>query len=502
MTRLRAWLVAAVLVTAYLTLSGLASAAFFLTSERTVDVASHEARVTADFSGDVEVRTGPVLPNVRTDSGGPFGVQIELGKTDARSIEQLTTRYAAIGSNPDAQIEKVEDAVRDMAVDAVTRGMAIALLPFLVWLLLGERRRREIVEQLPTRRGVLSLLVVALVVIGLTTPWRGLGGPSGRDPERWVSLSEFVGPEVELPEELEDLEVLADAATGETQRLVASAIDSYREGREFYVDAADAVDSLALREPADDETVVLLLSDRHDNVGMDQVALALAERAGATAVYDAGDDTSTGEEWEAFSLDSLAAAFDGYDRWAVTGNHDHGGFVRSYLGDLGWTYFDDGDVVDGPGSTRIVGADDPRSSGLGNWRDESGLSFAELRTRLADATCDAETDGDRVDTLIVHDRNLGSEALERGCVDLVVGGHTHTQYGPEPVTGSNGERGYAYTVGTAGGAAYAIAIGTKLRRPAGFALITYRDGEPAGVQSITVETTGRFRVDPYVELEY
>ena len=226
MTRLRAWLVAAVLVTAYLALSALASTAFFLTGERTVEVASHDARVTADFSGDVVVRTGPVLPNVRTDSGGPVGVEVELGKTDARSIEQLTARYAAIGSNPDAQIEKVERAVRDMAVDAVTRGMAFALLPFLVWLLLGERRRREIVEQLPTRRGVLSLLVVALVVIGLTTPWRGLGGSSGGDPERWVRLSAFVGPTVELPEELADVEVLSDATTRETQRLVASAIDS------------------------------------------------------------------------------------------------------------------------------------------------------------------------------------------------------------------------------------------------------------------------------------
>jgi hypothetical protein len=57
-------------------------------------------------------------------------------------------------------------------------------------------------------------------------------------------------------------------------------------------------------------------------------------------------------------------------------------------------------------------------------------------------------------------------------------------------------------VGTAGGAAYAIALGTKLRRPAGFALITYRDGEPVGIQSVGVLTTGTFTVDPYVELDY
>ena len=83
-----------------------------------------------------------------------------------------------------------------------------------------------------------------------------------------------------------------------------------------------------------------------------------------------------------------------------------------------------------------------------------------------------------------------------------VGGHTHVQAGPSPFLGENGEVGYSYTVGTAGGAAYAIALGTKLRRPAGFALITYRDGRPAGIQSITLQTTGRFDVDPYVELDY
>jgi predicted phosphodiesterase len=502
MAWLRAWLPAAAHVVVWLTLSTLAAAGFFLTSERTVDLASHEARVTADFSGDVVIRTGAVLPDVRTESGSGIGVRIELGKTDARSIDQLTERYAAIGSNPDAQIEKVETALRDMAVDAIARGLALGILPMLGWRLLGERRRREVVDALPTKRGVFGLLVVALVVIGLTTPWRGLGAAPRERTERWVPLATFLGPQVQLPEELADVEVLSDASTDQTERLIASAIDSYGEGKKFYADAEETARELDLREPEEGETVVLLLSDRHDNVGMDQVAVAIAERGSADAVFDVGDDTSTGEEWEAFSLDSLAAAFEDYPRWAVAGNHDHGSFVRSYLTDLGWTYFDDGEAIDGPGDTRILGADDPRSSGLGNWKDETGLTFAEVRTRLADAACDAEDDGDRVDTLLVHDADLGDEALERGCVDLVVGGHTHTQFGPEPVTGSNGEVGYEYTVGTAGGAAYAIALGTKLRRPAGFALITYRDGEPVGIQSITVQTTGRFIVDPYAELDY
>ena len=74
--------------------------------------------------------------------------------------------------------------------------------------------------------------------------------------------------------------------------------------------------------------MAVLVSDRHDNIGMDEVVRKVADAAGATVVLDAGDDTSTGETWEEFSLDSLDKAFQGYDdRVFVAGNHDNGTFV-------------------------------------------------------------------------------------------------------------------------------------------------------------------------------
>ena len=214
--------------------------------------------------------------------------------------------------------------------------------------------------------------------------------------------------------------------------------------------------------PADDETVVLMVSDRHDNIGMDQVARAIGDRAGATAVFDAGDDTSTGSTWEAFSLDSLDAAFDDDtyvdQRWAVTGNHDNGSFVGDYLASHGWTLLD-GEPVDGPDGARPLGVGDPRSSGLGNWRDESGLTFGEMEDQITEAACAAEDAGERIGTIMVHDANMASEALDAGCVDLVIGGHTHVRSGPNRVEGENGSVGYSFTLGTTGGAAYAIAVG-------------------------------------------
>ncbi len=100
-------------------------------------------------------------------------------------------------------------------------------------------------------------------------------------------------------------------------------------------------------------------------------------------------------------------------------------------------------------------------------------------------------------TILVHDPNLADAALERGCADLVLGGHHHVQIGPERVEGENGEVGYSYTTGTTGGAAYAIAVGSKPRREATVTLVTYRDGRPAGIQPVVLQTNGIFEVQDY-----
>jgi predicted phosphodiesterase len=500
-TRRRLILAAATYVAAWLVLSAVAALVLFLSSQRTIDVASHEAVLRPDLSGEVLLRTGPVFPDLRTDSGSVVGVQITLGKTDATSVNALGQRYAAIATNPDGQIAAVRRAVTEMAVSAGIRGAALGALPVLLWIVVGDRRRRELWRRVPTRTGVVGVGVVVLVGVGLTQPWADDTPPGVGRRESWLPLTALLGPSVPVPAELDGVDASGGTIAEQTQRLIDSMVSTYEKSRVFYDAAAEDAAELELREPAEDETVVLVVSDRHDNVGMDAVARAIGDRAGATSVFDAGDDTSTGESWEAFSLDSLAAAFEDYDgRWAVAGNHDHGDFVRDYLAKLDWTYFD-GEVLEGPGESRLLGVDDPRSSGLGNWRDESGLSFDDVRQRLADEACAADEDGDRVGTLLVHDANLGSAALERGCVDLVVGGHTHVLDGPRRVVGENDAVGYTFTVGTTGGAAYAIATGSKPRRPAGVALLTYRDGRPVGVQGVTLQTNGRFDVAPYTPLD-
>jgi hypothetical protein len=470
----------------------------FLHSSRTLVLATHDAVLEPSLDGYVALHTGPVLPDVRQPSGSRVGVDITLGKTDATSVDQLLQRYAYIAGQPQGQIAKVREALGDMVVSAAMRGALVGLLPIALWLLVGRRRRSELFHHVRKLRLIEIGLAVLLAAILWWEPWDGEEAKVA-EGQRWMSLAEFLGPQVPLPAEVQHLQVLGDVTTDQTRRLIESAVSTYDQSKTFYDQAAiDAVD-LPLRVPSDDETVVLLIADRHDNIGMDRVARAVGDAAGATVVYDAGDDTSVGKTWETFSLDSVTDAFDGYDRFGVAGNHDHGSFVTGYLADHGWAMLD-GATLLGSDGIRLLGVDDPRSSGLGNWRDETGLSFDEVGSRLADAACAAQDEGRRVATIIVHDADLGGEALERGCADLVVGGHTHVQAGPTRVEGANGASGYTYTTGTAGGAAYAIAIGSKPRRPAGMSLITYREGRPVGIQPVTLQTTGVFEVGDYVVL--
>jgi hypothetical protein len=467
----------------------------FLHSSTTTVIASHDAVLRPTLDRHITLHTGPFLPDVRDTSPGRVGVDVTLGKTEARSTDELVQRYAFIASQPEGQVVKVEGALRWLAYDAAVRGGALALVPVAAWALLGPRRRRTIARRARSWQGAAVGAGVMVLAVLVWQPWDA-PDRTMRDDATWLALDDYLAG-VSLPAEVQRLEISTDVTTDETRRLIESAIDTYHQSKTFYADAARAAAELDLREPLKGDTVALLVSDRHDNIGMDPVARAIGQAGGATVVLDAGDDTSTGEPWEAFSLDSLVEEFDGLDRYAVAGNHDHGSFVSDYLQDRGWTTLD-GEVVDGPGGSHIVGVNDPRSSGLGNWRDESGLSFDEQAERIADDAC---ASADRINTLLVHDADSGAQALARGCVDLVLAGHLHLQLGPTKVLGANGHAGYTYTNGTTGGAAYAIAVGSKLRRAAEVTLVTYRDGRPVGLQPVVLETDGRFDVGAYLPLD-
>ncbi len=469
----------------------------FLSGSRTIVLVGHDTVVRPTLSGDAVIQTGPLLPDFRLRDVGPVGVNLTLGKTEVSSVDELVDRYAFIASDPTPQVEKVQVAMRDLAVSAALRGLGVGLLPIAVFLLVGPHRRGELFRGVRSRQGFLALVLLLILPVLIWQPWESREATQ-EEQGTWQTLAEVVGPGVVLPAEARDIEIRTGPVTTQTKRLVLSAVDTYDKSKGFYNAAADDAGKLeGIRAAEGEESVALLVSDRHDNIGMDRVARAVGEAAGATVVLDGGDDTSTGQPWEAFSLDSLASTFKTWERIGVAGNHDHGPFVASYLDGKGWTMLD-GEVRKAPWGGTILGVDDPRSSGLGNWREESDLSFTEVGSRLAQAACDSE---ERVNTMLVHDANLGREALARGCVDLVVGGHTHVNSGPDAIQGEGGSIGYTWTNGTTGGAAYAIAVGSKPRRDAEVSLITYLDGRPTGLQFVRLRTDGTWLVGDWTPIE-
>src|SRR5690606_28079645 len=161
---------------------------------------------------------------------------------------------------------KVTDVVVEMALTSALRGVAAGAVPVVLYLILGPVRRREIWQEMRTLRPrpVLAMVLVVAVGVSLWQPWLG-EEPEISATREWIPLADFLGDEVTVPSEAQTVEVRVDTASDGTRRLIASALDTYAKSQEFYDTAAEQASELDLRTPADDETVVLLVSDRHDN---------------------------------------------------------------------------------------------------------------------------------------------------------------------------------------------------------------------------------------------
>lgn len=480
-----------------------ASYLFFMNDSRATVIAGHDVVVHPTHDGYATLDMGAYIPDLRYPTGHVVGVRLVVGKTTVDTYESLLQRYALILSSPEGEIDKVADVLSEMLVASLLKGALVGLAGPGLWLLVGARRRSELRHTLTRRRvGYVVIGAATVVLVAAAAPYVDGSRSESVATDTWEPLSDYL-TETSIPQQARPVEVQRGLITSGTQRLIESAFTSYRDSLTIYhslaVRAADLEPQL--HQPADDETVALFVTDRHDNIGMDAVAKAIGDAGGATILFDGGDDTSTGEPWESFSLDSLTKTFEEYnERYEVNGNHDNGNFVTDYLSDRGFTILDGEPVMTDQGDIRLLGVPDPRSSGLGSWKTESGITFEDQADRLADIACAADADGKRVATLLVHDANLARPALDRGCVDLVLAGHVHTQIGPDVVEGANGAEGVTFTNGTTGGAAYAVAVGTKLRRDAQVSLITYRDGRPVGIQPVSISTTNVFTVENYFAL--
>jgi predicted phosphodiesterase len=474
-------------------------------SERDVVIGAHDATVKPTFSGHARIDFGTLIPQIRVPADAPLGlgVDIRLGDSEITRLDQLVARDAVIASQPQGEISAVRSNVVSMLTDAVMRGVGAALLAVLVailaWRAVGHDRRHLLWAYVRRpRRGqvLLALGVAATTVVALVL----VAAPDRPRPDdsAWIPIA-AVFPELPADPVLDRVEIVEGASTEGSQALVQGALSTYRTSVAFYGKLAVSAASADIRTPRTGESTALVVTDRHDNIGMDPVAREIADRARARMLIDLGDDTSNGGTWETFSINSLAREFRDFDVVSVTGNHDTGPTVRKQMEDKGFTVLD-GEPVE-VGGVRFLGSSDPRSSGLtAGYTGDASDNSAAIRAQddeLTQAACD---DGE-VTVIAVHSPSSAKRAAASGCVDLVLSGHLHRQVGPELVTGLNGRATTTLTTGTTGGAVYAFALGSKLRREAQVTIVTFADGRPVGLQPVSFEPGGIVQVDDFQRID-
>lgn len=497
----------AALVLLWLVVSASVGLLGFANDSERVTIGAHAANVSPTFDGHATLDLGAVLPRLRLPTGLPadLGINIDIQETDADNLTELLNRDALIASQPDGEIARIRQVIREMAVDNAVAGAGSGLLVAVVvataWAMVGRRRRRELWDALHhSERRVQHRAIVVLVAMLITIA--SIFGPARmRAPETmptaWQPLSKLL-PELSVDDRLKGVEVASGFSTTGGVGLIRTAFETYERSTDFYGQLRDRVSRVGgrIHQAEEGETVALLVSDRHDNIGMDPFAAEVGKVAGAKVLIDAGDDSSSGQAWEVFSINSLAQHFRDLKVVAVAGNHDAGGHIEDAMRKNKFTVLDSKPVeVEG---IRFLGDSDPTRTGLGSADTPGDETTVEQSKRLADVACDQPEDK-RISTFVVHDPASFQDTANRGCASLMLSGHLHRQVGPDTRI-AGGKAVTTFTNGTTGGAAYAFALGYTLRRPGEVSLITYRQGQPVGLQTVTAELTGEITVGAYKPL--
>lgn len=242
-----------------------------------------------------------------------------------------------------------------------------------------------------------------------------------------------------------------------------SYIERYFQQNKTYYDELrtallDWFDSNPVQLPGVDNADVVqigFVTDRHCNIGMDRVTVALLKHFGVTTLVSGGDDAFSGTfNFESACTRNLAdkSAQAGITDVFAAGNHDSPYTIAQEAKQGIKTLTGDPVTV---GGLTFLGSPDPRSSryGQGMRPVQASVQHAQLEAQATAIGSRACKDGAPI-IVVLHDPAAGKEAMQRGCgnVTIDLGGHTHIQDGPNPVPLPNGRIGYQFIGASAGGA--------------------------------------------------
>ena len=388
-------------------------------------------------------RPGPVPAELRYPAGGRLGARIELGKTLGHVLRRARAalrlhRGSARGPDREGRATPIRDSPSRRPSSARCAGLVAPA----VWSLLGPRRRRELVGR--ARRTALTVAVGGSCSgrRGRLVAVAALGTPPG--PGRPVS---------DRPACRAGCPTEARAAarwtrgllTQGTKRLVESALDSYRRAR-----------SSTSRPPRRwpprrrgargrgrrDRGGARLRPARQHPHGpggaggrRPGAARPCCSTRATTPRPDRRGRRSASSPWTRRSTTSRTASSSPATTTTATSS-------PSRPTELGFTALD-GEVVEGPRRHPAARRRRPSLQRAGQLAGRDGAVVRRGRangspTRRAPRTRTASGSARCWCTT----PNLGREALERGCVDLVSPATCTRWSGPSAVSGENGEVGY------------------------------------------------------------
>ena len=217
---------------------------------------------------------GRSCPTSGPPSDGPVGVElVRWARPTATTTAELAQRYAAIAGHPEAEEARVDGAVAATRPDAALRRRSAS-----AWCRSAVAAGRTA----PSRRAASALAPAAAPVAAGARrgagrsrsgaqPWDGRRGDQEADARSWLPLgtASADGPAAarrphgwQIQGGLRRPPAPAGCSAACSTPTTAARSSTARRSR-------PAADTDELHQPGEDETVAVLVSDRHDNIGMD-----------------------------------------------------------------------------------------------------------------------------------------------------------------------------------------------------------------------------------------
>jgi hypothetical protein len=390
-------------------------------------------------------------PTVRSVLGEPIGVSVDvqldpgtLVAGDGSFNPKIIPAYVQAYSDPEQLVTDIEWALtKHLLVGAIVGGVLGALAfgavglgrrTQLARLAELDREQRTTMQRVLSRQRTFRRRVAALGVATIAicvVP--GAGGPVTESMH--ITADPILAGTPLEGAEVGGLLRPALAAIERYVRLYLADTNSYYDRLRTKLLAELEAQDVQLPTGPDVQSF-LFVTDRHCNIGMDRVIVALGSYFDISVLVSSGDDAFSGTfPFEAACTQNLAAKSQqaGMTDVFAGGNHDspltlHQD-VEQHIKVL------DGSVVTADG-LRFVGLPDPRTSRYGEGIQPSSPSVQQrLVTEQGRAAGEAACAAGGPVIAVLHDPLAGREAIRDGCgaVTLALDGHTHHQAGPDRI---------------------------------------------------------------------